>query len=195
MISCESQKIYKRYINAYENWCLKNQMPKESSLDNYRMYLKDKNKSNGYIRNCINTISKMSHIPITSVASLSRKKLNIEELNQLKYFCRHNYQRNELSLLILLILETGLKFKNILKFTKSDIEKIIANQEYIYKHPIPKHALYIFEYILSLSYQIKANENLFRKKYHSYLYAFKKCQQYLFPGKPYISFNGLYKKM
>ena len=194
MVSCESQKIYNRYINAYEKWCQKTQKSKENSLDSYREYLKDKNKSSGYIRNCINTISKKCYIPTTNNASLSREKLTVEEWTQLKNFCQHNYQRNELSLLLLLIMETGLKIKTILALTKSDVENVIVNQEFVYKRPIPKHALYIFEYLLTLSYQIKADEHMFRKKYHTYLYAFKKCQQYLFPSKQYISFNGLYKK-
>lgn len=194
MVSFESTKIYNRYLNAYKKWCQKNQRPHESSLDSYREYLKEKNKSCGYIRNCINTISKMSHIPITNCASFCRKKLTVEEWNQLKNFCKHNYQRNELSLIILLIMETGLKIKNILSLTKSNVENVVVNQEVINKRSVPKHALYIFEYLLTLSYQIKADEYLFRKKYHTYLYGFKKCQQYLFPSKQYISFNGLYKK-
>lgn len=193
MVSFESQKIYNRYINAYVKWCQKNQRPCESSLDSYRDYLKEKNKSSGYIRNCINTISKTSHIPTTNCTLLRREKLTVEEWDQLKSFCQHNYQRNEISLIILLIMKTGLKVKTILSFTKADVENVVK-QEVVNKRSVPKHALYIFEYLLTLSYQMKADEYLFRKKYHTYLYGFKKCQQYLFPSKQYISFNGLYKK-
>lgn len=193
MVSKQSQKTYNYYLNAYTKWCRNNNYLKENSLELYRQQLK---KSKAYVRNCINTISKVYHIPLdTKRIAYKRNALTEEEWVQLNHFCQRTFKSNELSLLLLLVLEVGLNLKTILGLTKLHIEHVIVNHQMANGRLIPERVFYVFEYINSISYQKKPHDLIFLKTYHSYLYAFKKRQHDLFPNKPHVSFNGLKRKL
>lgn len=191
MVSEKSNKTYHFYVSAYEKWCRNNQHPKESSLDLYRRHLMRKQKSNGYIRNCINAIAKLKHIPLVETQSAKRNALTDEEWFQLQHFCQRTFKTNELSLLLLLVLEVGLK--TALALTTSDVENAIVDRRLPSGRHVSDRILPVFEYVLSISYQKKSGDCVFSKKYHSYLYAFKRRQHDLFPNMPHVSFNGLKK--
>lgn len=196
MLSESSEKTYNYYLNCYQRWCNKNNMDEENSLDEYKTYLKNAKRSDSYIRNSINLISKKKNIPLVNMfhANKSVEKFNTEELQILKKVCKNNYKSEEISLLLLILLETNLKIKEILNLTKLDIHNILSKKETINGKRIPVEALYIFEYLLSISLQKSAQESFFNKTYHGYLHKFKNRQNDLFPDKPYRSFNALHVK-
>lgn len=194
MVSSKSQKTYTYYLNCYLNWCKKNSFNREDSLPKYRLYLENANRSTGYIKNCINTISKLAKIPQIRGKNIKRQRLQSDELNMIRDFCKRHYDKEELSLIILLNLETGLNIKRILNLTKADIENAVVKEQLSDKKEIPHSSVYLFEYLLSTSYQKELNEKYFTKTYHAYLYTFKKRQEELFPKKHLVSFNGLKSK-
>lgn len=184
MVSNKTGKIYNYYVNRYVKWCNEHNFNKESSLPYYKEHLITAQKSSGYIYNITNIISKILHIPFESKSLVSkRNSLTTEEMNRLKEICKRNYQKEEFSLLLLLLLESGLPLKKILNLTKADVENIIVRQQHI-----PNESMYLFNYLMSISYQKDLNEKFFSKTYHAYLYIFKRRQQQLFPQMPYITF-------
>lgn len=191
MVSEKSGKTYHSYVSTYEKWCRNNQHPQESSLDSYEHYLKYKQKSNGYIRNCIGAIARLKCIPLAGTRSVKRNTLTDEERFRLKNFCRRTFKTNELSLLLVLVLEMGLK--TALALTTSDVENAIVDRRLPNERYVSDQILPVFEYVLSVSYQKKPKDSVFSKKYHSYLHAFKRRQHNLFPNMPHVSFNGLKK--
>lgn len=196
MLSNSSEKTYKYYLNCYKRWCDKNNLNENTSLDDYKIYLKNNKRSDAYIRNSINLISKKKNIPLMDkfTASKSSEKFNSDEIKLLKSVCKNNYKSEEISLILLILLETSLKIKDVLKITKLDIHNILSKKETINGKRIPHEALYIFEYLLSMSLQKDAQECFFTKTYHCYLHNFKTRQKDLFPNKPYRTFNAINTK-
>lgn len=193
MLSESSEKTYNYYLNCYKRWCAKNKLDEQTSLDAYKEYLQKFNRADAYIRNSIHVISKRKNVPLleTFKSHKSTEKFNEEERKQLKNVCKNNYQSEEISLLLLILLETNLKLKDVLKLTKLDIHNILSKKETLKGKKIPQEALYIFEYLLSISLQKEAEESFFTKTYHGYLHKFKNRQKDLFPNKPCRSFNSL----
>lgn len=196
MLSQSSQKTYNYYLNCYHRWCLKNQIDEHSGLDAYKDYLQTVKRSDAYIRNSIHVIAKKKNIPVlqTFVSNKSTEKFNSEEIKLLKNVCRRNFKSEEISLLLLILLETTLKMKDVLKLSKLDIHNILSKKETIQGKKIPQDTLYIFEYLLSISLQKEAQESFFTKTYHCYLHKFKIRQKDLFPNKPYRSFNAIHTR-
>ena len=196
MISESSEKTYSYYLNCYKRWCKKNNVDEENSLDSYKTYLKEAKRSDSYIRNSVNLISKKRNIPLVNAftTNKSSEKFNTDELKILKNVCKCNYKTEEISLLLLILLETNLKIKDILNLTKLDIHNILSKKETINGKRIPHNALYIFEYLLSISLQKDAQETFFNKTYHAYLHKFKNRQNDLFPNKQHRSFNAIHVK-
>lgn len=193
MLSESSEKTYNYYLNCYQRWCKKNSMDEETSLDQYKAYLKNAKRSDSYIRNSINLISKKKNIPLENPipASKSSEKFSTHELKLLKNVCKNRFKTEEISLLLLILLETNLKIKDILNLTKLDIHNILSKKETLKGKKIHPEALYIFEYLLSISLQKDAQESFFNKTYHSYLHTFKNRQNDLFPNKLHRSFNAI----
>lgn len=193
MLSESSEKTYNYYLKCYEHWCSKNKMDEENSLDAYKNYLKKIKRSDAYIRNSIHVISKKKKIPLLESfpSNKSKEKFSSDELKLLKNVCKNNYKSEEISLLLLILLETHLKMKDVLKLSKLDIHNILSKNETLKGKKIPQDALYIFEYLLSICLQKEANESFFTKTYHCYLHKFKTRQKDLFPNKPYRTFNSI----
>lgn len=193
MLSESSEKTYNYYLKCYEHWCLKNKMDEENSLDAYKNYLKNIKRSDAYIRNSIHVISKKKNVPLLESfpSNKSKEKFSSDELKLLKNVCKNNYKSEEISLLLLILLETHLKMKDVLKLSKLDIYNILSKNETLKGKKIPQDALYIFEYLLSICLQKEANESFFKKTYHCYLHKFKTRQKDLFPNKPYRTFNSI----
>lgn len=196
MLSESSEKTYNYYLNCYKNWCAKNGLDEQVSLDAYKDYLQNIKRSDAYIRNSIHVISKKKNLPLLEAftSNKSTEKFNTDELKLLKNVCKNNYKSEEISLLLLILLETNLKMKDALKLSKLDIHNILSKKETIKGKKIPQEALYIFEYLLSISLQKEAKESFFTKTYHCYLHKFKTRQKDLFPNKPYRSFNSIHLK-
>lgn len=196
MLSEASEKTYKYYLNCYKRWCEKSNLDEQISLDDYKTYLKSIKRSDAYIRNSVNLIAKKKNIPLTNSFETSRlsEKFNCEEIKMLKNISKKNYKSEEISLLLLILLETNLKIKDILILTKLDIHNILTKKETLKGKKIPNEALYIFEYLLSVIIQKNTKESFFTKTYHSYLHNFKSRQKELFPNKPYRTFNGIHIK-
>lgn len=193
MVSDSSEKTYQYYLNCYKRWCDRHQLDELASLNKYKAYLQSIKRSEAYIRNSINIISKRKNIPLKLEFSSHKsiQKFNAEELKVLKQISEKNYESEELSLILLLLLETHLKIKDILKLTKLDVYNILSTKQTTLNKPIPHSALYIFEYLLSTALQKNAHDLFFTKTYHGYLYAFKTRQKNLFPNKPYRTFHEI----
>lgn len=182
MVGIETDKMYIYYVTRYIKWCDKNNFKQESSLLYYKKHLSE--KSPGYVKNTIHAISRCLNIPYKKETLQARRQtLSFDEMNRLKEICKRNYQKEEISLLLLLLLESGLSLKAILNLTKADVENVIVN-----RINVPDKAMYIFNYLMSISYQKDSNEKYFLKTYHAYLYIFKRRQQQLFPKMPYVTF-------
>lgn len=196
MIAESSKKTYQYYLNCYTNWCTRERLNENDSLELYKAYLKNSKRSDAYIRNSLNVISKTKNIPLRSRFLLTKSsiKFHPDELIILKNICKQNYKSEEISLLLLILLETPLKMKDILKLTKLDIYNILSKKQTLSAKKIPQEALYIFEYLLTISLQKDALENFFTKTYHCYLHNFKSRQRDLFPNKPQRTFNALHVK-
>lgn len=196
MISESSRKTYQYYLNCYRNWCIRQSLNENESLELYKAYLKNSKRSDAYIRNSLNVISKVKNIPLKNRLWLTKSSIKFtpDELIILKDICKENYKTEEISLLLLILLETPLKIKDILKLTKLDIYNILSKKQTLNGKKICQEALYIFEYLLTISLQKDALENFFTKTYHCYLHNFKSRQKELFPDKPYRTFNGIHVK-
>lgn len=196
MLSESSEKTYKYYINCYTRWCSKNGFDEELSLDAYKTYLKSINRSDAYIRNSVNVISKTKNITVsdTLIPYKSSQTFTNDELQLLKNACKTNYKAEEISLLLLILFETDLKIKDVLRLTKLDVHTILSKRETVSGKRIPHDSLYIFEYVLCLLLQKEAHQCIFTKTYHCYLHNFKTRQKDLFPNKPYRAFNAIYMK-
>lgn len=196
MLSKSSKKTYQYYLNCYKNWCIRHRLNENESLQLYRAYLNNNKRSDAYIRNSLNVISKVKNIPLKNRLLLTKStiKFHPDELIILKNICKKNYKTEEISLLLLILLETPLKMKDILKLTKLDIYNILSRKQALNGKKIPAETLYIFEYLLTISLQKDAFEIFFTKTYHCYLYNFKSRQRDLFPNKPYRTFNAIHVK-
>lgn len=196
MISKSSEKTYQYYLNCYKNWCTRQRLNESESLELYKAYLKNSKRSDAYIRNSLNVISKKKNIPlkVRFLLTKSSTKFRPDELIILRDICKNNYKSEEISLLLLILLETPLKMKDILKLTKLDIYNILSKKQTLSGKKIPQEALYVFEYLLTISLQKDALETFFTKTYHCYLHNFKSRQRDLFPNKPYRTFNAIHVK-
>lgn len=184
MVSTRSEKTYNYYLNNYRKWCRKNDVCENESLTDYKNFFILNKKSQSYIKNSLNTISKVMQLPIVEKKIEKKDKMTEKELSLLKKVCKHSYQRDEISLILLLILESDLKLTQILKLNTADIDCVISHKKLLNGTLIPINAMYIFEYLLSISLQKSTSDKFFTKTYHSYLYSFKRRQKELFPLNP-----------
>lgn len=189
MVSTKSEKTYNYYLNIYRKWCKLHNMCEQQSLVNYKNYLYSNKKSPSYIKNSINTISKLMKLPAVEKKCPEKVKMTVQEIELLKNISKQNYKRDEMSLLLLLILEGKLKLSQILKLTRADVENVISHKKLL---DIPDDAIYLFEYLLSVSIQTRREEKYFKKTYHAYLYSFKRRLKELFSNdSANKSFNSL----
>lgn len=190
MVSSKSESTYKYYIKSYIQWCTQNNLDTDTSLEDYKKFLILNKKSRSYIKNCINTIARMKNISLeTKKEVVKKEKINNKDLNVLKDICLRNFEQDEISLIILLLLETELRIKDILGLTKNDVENVISHQKLTNGKNVLNNANYIFQYLLSTSIQYDGNTKFFKKTYNSYLSNFKNRQLKIFPHSKYNTFN------
>lgn len=166
--------IYNGYIQRYESWCLKNDCDPASvkSLRNYASALRDK-YSPQYLKNVINVIRRKWFTADTTILNCNKRKntrwnkcFTPEQLEILRNRCLLNYEQDELSLWILLLLDTELRTRDLPKLNNYEYRRNFAEKRLPTADAKTK---YLYEFLLT-----PGNGPLFPKRHNTYLARFKR---------------------
>lgn len=193
MVSISTEKTYSNYVKSFFKWCRSRNIEPSRGLSQYKEFLMDNKCKSNYIKNVTNVIAKLTNISVEriNVPKASKSSFSREELERLREVSLNNYREEEISLILLLLMETRMKIKNVLRLTLGEVNEIVCNGQTTSGERIQPNALYLFEYLLSTSIYADPTTQFFKKTYNGYYHSFKERQKYMFPNKRSRSFKAL----
>jgi hypothetical protein len=185
----KTQKTYLNYLESYNKWCGKQNSKREDpqSLTSFRKKLEDFGRSSRYIKQCVNVIRR--HYGFSPEKTVQRRGENVpfteEEISILFKFAEYNYQRDELSLVLYLMMKYDMNLARIKKLTRFKIRQLVlrSNEETV-----------VLDYVLASTFDLAEEEIVFRKNFSTYSTNFKQRQKRLFPDKSVRNFSDLKRR-
>jgi hypothetical protein len=183
-----TEKTYLNYINSYKKWCEKRNLNDKDAenLLNFQKNLINTGRSPRYVKQCVNVTRRNYEFSLPFECNIRISPFTKEEINTLLRFVEKNYQRDEMCLVLLLILKYDMSLSEIKKLTRFRMKQIAdaLGEEGD-----------ILNYALASTFDISDEKVLFRKTFSTYSAKFKQRQKQWFPNKPVRNFKDLKKAL
>jgi hypothetical protein len=182
----KTKKTYLNYIDSYRKWCeiQKLNCDDPNTLSRFENKMHNSGRSPRYVKQCVGVIER--HYELPSLGK-PRKTASFteEEMSTLFHFAEKNYQRDEICLVLCLMLKYDMTLSQVKQLTRYKIRQLVDELQNNDEESD------VLNYVLSTTFDVPEEKILFRKTFSTYSANFKQRQRHLFPNRTARHFKQL----